>query len=200
MGKLILSNIALQDLDLVLSYLSESPGTASTIDHMNSLESTISRPFTRMTFYEALALLDRLGKRTTASETSGFNKEEEQALCSSVGNGGVFVTDFPSAQKPFYCSASSMDASTSAAVDLLIPGVGEMVGGSVRETNGERLLERMPGGVLGALGWYTDLRGHGSAPHGGFGLGFDRMLMWLLGVRNIRDTVIFPREIGKMYL
>ncbi|KAM7539983.1 hypothetical protein Aperf_G00000039230 [Anoplocephala perfoliata] len=189
-----------KDLVLVRSYLSESPDTANVTDHLNSLESTISRPFTRVTFHEALALLDRLGKRTTASDTSGFNKEEEQALCASVGNGGVFVTDFPSSQKPFYCAMSSKDASTSAAVDLLIPGGGEMVGGSVRETDRERLLERMPGGVLGTLGWYAGLRGHGGAPHGGFGLGFDRMLLWLLGLYNIRDTVTFPREIGKMYL
>ncbi|VDL57534.1 unnamed protein product [Hymenolepis diminuta] len=187
------------DLVLILSYLSESLDSTDITTHLNSLESVLSRPFIRITFHEALTTLDRLGKRTVASEINGFNKEEEQALCVSAGNGAVLVTDFPPDQKPFYCARSSENAATSAAVDLLIPGVGEMVGGSVREANRERLLERMPGGEVGTLNWYADLRGHGGAPHGGFGLGFDRMLLWLLGVYNIRDTVTFPREIGKMY-
>ncbi|VDO03336.1 unnamed protein product [Rodentolepis nana] len=189
-----------KDLALVLSYLAESLDSMNVTTHLSSLDSILSRPFTRMTFHEALATLNRLGKRTLASETNGFSKEEEQALCLSAGNSAVFVTDFPLSQKPFYCSRSPANAMTSAAVDLLIPEVGEMVGGSVREDNRERLLERMPGGEVGTLNWYADLRGHGGAPHGGFGLGFDRMLLWLLGVYNIRDTVTFPREIGKMYL
>nr|CUU00425.1 hypothetical transcript [Hymenolepis microstoma] len=189
-----------KDLALVLSYLAEPLDSTDTTTHLNSLEFVLSCPFTRMTFHEALATLDRLGKRSLASETNGFNKEEEQALCISAGNGAVFVTDFPLNQKPFYCSRSPANAMTSAAVDLLIPGVGEMVGGSVREANRERLLERMPGGEAGTLNWYADLRGHGGTPHGGFGLGFDRMLLWLLGVYNIRDTVTFPREVGKIYL
>lgn len=157
-----------------------------------------------MTFREALDHLERYGKRSSATNTevTGFSKEEEQELCVSVG-GGVFVTDFPAVQKPFYCAPSLISRNAvplAAAVDLLIPGVGELVGGSVRESRKEVLLTRMPGGETGALGWYASLRGHGSAPHGGFGLGFDRLLLWLLGVNNIRDTVTFPREVGKMHL
>ena len=164
-----------------------------------------------MTFHDALNYLESRGKRNAAS-TTGFNKEEEQALCAAVGSkggcgGAVFVTDFPATQKPFYCAQSTASTSarhqgelTVAAVDLLMPGVGEVVGGSVREVERETLLMRMPGGKGGALGWYAALRGHGGAPHGGFGLGFDRMLLWLLGAYNIRDVVTFPREIGKMYL
>lgn len=200
----LLSTISQNDLHHILSYLSETPGAVSPSEHLKTLQSVLSRPFTRMTFHEALDYLERHGKRnsTTNTEVSGFNKEEEQALCVTVG-GGVFVTDFPAAQKPFYCAQSLTSKNTEpsvAAVDLLIPGVGELVGGSVRESQKEVLLTRMPGGETGALGWYANLRGHGGAPHGGFGLGFDRLLLWLLGVYNIRDTVTFPREIGKMYL
>ncbi|CDS41269.1 asparaginyl tRNA synthetase [Echinococcus multilocularis] len=200
----LLSTTSQNDLHHILSYLSETPGAVSPSEHLKTLQSVLSCPFTRMTFHEALDYLERHGKRnsTTNTEVSGFNKEEEQALCVTVG-GGVFVTDFPAAQKPFYCAQSLTSKNTKpsvAAVDLLIPGVGELVGGSVRESQKEVLLTRMPGGETGALGWYANLRGHGGAPHGGFGLGFDRLLLWLLGVYNIRDTVTFPREIGKMYL
>ncbi|KAL5967090.1 putative asparagine--tRNA ligase mitochondrial, partial [Taenia solium] len=188
----LLSTTSENDLHYVLSYLSETSDTVSPPKHLETLQSVLCRPFARMTFSEALDYLKRYGKRspTTNAEVSGFSKEEEQALCVSVG-GGVFVTDFPATQKPFYCAqllTSRTATPLAAAVDLLIPGVGELVGGSVRESRKEVLLTQMPGGETGALGWYASLRGHGSAPHGGFGLGFDRLLLWMLGVNNIRDT------------
>ncbi|KAL5112214.1 putative asparagine--tRNA ligase mitochondrial [Taenia crassiceps] len=200
----LLSTTSQNDLRHVLSYLSETPSAVAPSEHLETLQSVLGRPFARITFSEALSYLERHGKRSFTANTgvSGFSKEEEQALCVSVG-GGVFVTDFPAAQKPFYCAPSLTSrnaAPLAAAVDLLIPGVGELVGGSVRESRKEVLLIRVPGGETGALRWYANLRGHGSAPHGGFGLGFDRLLLWLLGINNIRDTVTFPREIGKMHL
>ncbi len=157
-----------------------------------------------MTYGEATVFLERHGKRVTSDADGGLNKEEEQALCAGVGeNRGVLLTDFPASQKPFYCAPSGVGGEeTVCGVDLLVPGIGELVGGSVRETCGEALVERMKrqGVEADAMSWYTGLRGHGGAPHGGFGLGFDRLLMWTLGVYNIRDTVPFPREMNKMYL
>ncbi|VDN16913.1 unnamed protein product [Dibothriocephalus latus] len=110
-------------------------------------------------------------------------------------------------EKPFYCASSTAVNGSLAcvqAVDLLIPGIGELVGGSVRETDHAALAEKMRRQGLNpqspSMAWYLGLRGHGGAPHAGFGLGFDRLLLWMLGVYNIRDTVPFPRELEKIYM
>lgn len=123
-------------------------------------------------------------------------------LCTCVGGRGVFLTNFPASQKPFYCASGDAGDEMLSGVDLLVPGVGELVGGSVRETCPTRLVEKMTrqGVDVESMNWYTALRTLGGAPHSGFGLGFDRLLLWTLGVSNIRDTVPFPREMNKMHL
>ncbi|VDD83984.1 unnamed protein product [Mesocestoides corti] len=189
------------DLDLVLSYLTEPRGCVKSNVHLDRLESILNRPFERIPYKEAIAFLERQGRRSEGG-ASGLNKDDEQAICAGVGGRAVFITDFPATLKPFYCAVSSTAPDLVCGVDLLVPGIGELVGGSVREANADALVERMvrQGLEPASMTWYTGLRGHGGAPHGGFGLGFDRLLLWTLGVYNIRDVVPFPREINKMHL
>ena len=155
---------------------------------------------------------------------SSLQAEHEKYLAETVGCGGpVFVTDYPRDTKAFYMapSATEQPLPTVACFDLLVPELCEIVGGSIREHRLENLLMSMSShGLLGksasptkqyarvvtqdlaanvppALQWYVDLRKYGSVPHGGFGLGFDRLLSYLSGVSNIRDIVAFPRWYGR---
>jgi asparaginyl-tRNA synthetase len=142
----------------------------------------------------------------------GLQTEHERYLAESMGRGGpIFVTDYPRNIKPFYMAPSTdsaaegQAASTVACFDLLVPEICELVGGSMREHRLPELLKSMEEHGLqqtrddnadasdGSLQWYVDLRRYGSVPHGGFGLGFDRLLCYLAGVSNIRDVVSFPR-------
>lgn len=142
----------------------------------------------------------------------GLQTEHERFLAESIGQGGpVFVTDYPRGIKPFYMAPSKSSKSeagalpTVACFDLLVPELCELVGGSMREHRLAELLQSMKEHNLqlpteasedaleGSLQWYVDLRRYGSVPHGGFGLGFDRLLCYLSGVSNIRDVVSFPR-------
>ncbi|XPS68722.1 Asparagine--tRNA ligase [Ascochyta lentis] len=146
----------------------------------------------------------------------GLQTEHERYLAEHVGNGGpVFVTDYPRSMKPFYMSPStpsgsdSQGTSTVACFDLLVPEICELVGGSMREHKLPDLQQSMADHGLrlaadsnaeasdGSLQWYLDLRRYGSVPHGGFGLGFDRLICYLSGVQNIRDVVAFPRYYKK---
>ncbi|KAL7061626.1 hypothetical protein AAHC03_0287 [Spirometra sp. Aus1] len=193
------------DLRLVLSYLSEPPNS-STAEHIAKLRRMLPLPFARVTFTEADNYLQRAGR--SRSSEDGLSKEEEQEICQWVGDRPVFITDFPASMKPFYCASTGSVTNGSPAyvqaVDLLIPGIGELIGGSVRETDGSALAEKMRRQGLNpqspSMAWYLGLRGHGGAPHAGFGLGFDRLLLWILGAYNIRDTVPFPRELQKIYM
>lgn len=188
----------------MLSSLSNLDTPTSVSSHLQHLESMLSSSssFRRISFDEAAAYLDRkLGKSLNATLEEGLSKADEQNICMWVGNQPVFITDFPTSQKPFYCALSSIDSRVSA-VDLLVPGIGELVGGSVRESDAVSLRDRMRRQKLdeASVDWYAGLRGHGGAPTGGFGLGFDRLLLWILGIYNIRDTVPFPRELNKFCL
>lgn len=126
--------------------------------------------------------------------------------------GPVFVTDYPAAVKPFYMRMNE-DGKTVGCFDLLMPGVGELAGGSLREERYSRLEEALEGqrrrraeeGNVGdddedELGWYLELRRYGGAPHGGFGMGFERLVCWLSGIDNIRESIAMPRWAGKMLL
>lgn len=142
----------------------------------------------------------------------GLQTEHERYLAQHFGKGGpIFVTDYPRNIKPFYMaptadsSGQGQDTSTVACFDLLVPEICELVGGSMREHRLPELIKSMKEhgllgesgdnreGIGGTLQWYIDLRRYGSVPHGGFGLGFDRLLCYLSGVSNIRDVVSFPR-------
>ncbi|WPG98035.1 asparaginyl-tRNA synthetase [Acrodontium crateriforme] len=166
----------------------------------------------RITYAEAISTLQQAQSDGRASfvfapqESDGLQAEHERFLASTIGQGKpVFVTDYPAVQKPFYMPPSSTTlnskgtSSTVACFDLLVPDLCELVGGSMREFRLNALVDSMQKkGVAGEnLEWYQDLRKYGSVPHGGFGLGFDRLLCYLSGVGNVRDVVAFPRWHGR---
>lgn len=167
----------------------------------------LEKPWRRITYHQALDGLDRADSKgvfTQSARIAGLTTEHERYIASHVGQGApVFVTDYPASQKPFYMAPSrtqSGDEQTVACFDLLLPEVCEVVGGSMREHRLGPLQDAMRAkGVAGNvdLDWYLDLRRYGSVPHGGFGLGFDRLLCYLTGAYNIRDVVAFPRWYGR---
>lgn len=175
-------------------------------------------PWPRITYEMAVQHLKEAVSRNQVhfefapGHEDGLQTEHERFLAESVGRGGpVFVTDYPRNIKPFYMAPSkdsekqSERSSTVACFDLLVPELCELVGGSMREHRLPELIQSMKEHNLdrstgadgntneGSLQWYVDLRRYGSVPHGGFGLGFDRLLCYLSGVSNIRDVVSFPR-------
>ena len=123
-----------------------------------------------------------------------LQSEHERYICEKVVNGPVFLTDYPKDIKAFYMRVND-DNKTVAACDLLVPGIGELVGGSQREERYDVLEKLMDekGMNKETLQWYMDLRRFGGCKHAGFGLGFDRFLMYLTGMANIRDVEPFPR-------
>jgi len=123
--------------------------------------------------------------------------EHERYLTEKVFQGPVFVTNYPKDIKAFYMKLNP-DGKTVAAMDCLVPGIGEIVGGSQREEDLEILNRRIDEMGLKAedYNWYLELREYGSIRHAGFGLGFERMIMYLTGVNNIRDVLPFPRTVG----
>ena len=123
--------------------------------------------------------------------------EHEKYLTEQVFGKPVFVTDYPKEIKAFYMRLND-DGKTVAAVDLLVPGIGEIIGGSQREERLEILQQRMKDFQLEEENywWYLDLRKYGGTKHAGFGLGFERLVMYLTGIANIRDVLPFPRTTG----
>ncbi len=162
---------------------------------LSKLQKTVETPFHRLTHEEAVdRLLERKEPYTIApAHDADLATEHEKALTEILG-GPVFVTDWPKAIKAFYMRVND-DGRTVAAVDLLMPGAGEVIGGSQREERLDVLLERMKEMGVGEreLKWYLDLRRYGTTPHAGYGLGFDRLLMYVCGIANIRDVIPFPR-------
>ena len=153
--------------------------------------------FKRMTYSEAIELLKQADVKFENDQIEwgmDLQSEHERYLCEKVVNGTVFLTDYPKDIKAFYMRLND-DGKTVAACDLLVPGVGELVGGSQREERYEVLTARMQemGMESESLQWYMDLRRYGGCKHAGFGLGFDRMLMYLSGMQNIRDVEPFAR-------
>ena len=128
---------------------------------------------------------------------SDLQTEHERYLTEKIFNGPVFVTDYPKEIKSFYMRLND-DGKTVAAMDMLVPGVGEMIGGSQREERLDYLEKRIEelGMNRKVYEWYIDLRRYGSAKHAGFGLGFERLVMYLTGVSNIRDVLPFPRTVN----
>ena len=165
-------------------------------DVMNRLTALRNSEFKRMTYTEAIDILLKSGVKFENKVSWGMdlNREHERYICEQVVHGPVFLTDYPKDIKAFYMRIND-DNKTVAACDLLVPGVGELVGGSQREERYDVLKARMEemGMETEGLQWYMDLRRYGGCKHAGFGLGFDRFLMYLTGVGNIRDTEPFPR-------
>lgn len=152
--------------------------------------------FKRMTYTEAIDLLLQADVKFDNKVEWGMdlNSEHERYICEKIVDGPVFLTDYPKEIKAFYMRVND-DGKTVAACDLLVPGVGELVGGSQREERYDVLEARMKdmGMTTDSLQWYKDLRRYGGCKHAGFGLGFDRLLMYLTGMQNIRDVEPFPR-------
>ncbi len=164
------------------------------------LEFVAKRPFERLPYGEAVDLLADSGQKFEYPAEYGANlqSEHERYLSEQHFKCPVTVYDFPKEIKPFYMRAND-DGKTVAAMDVLLPGIGEIVGGSQREERLEVLRENMKRQNLNETDywWYLELRKYGSVPHSGFGLGFERMLMFITGVGNIRDVIPFPRTPGK---
>ena len=121
-----------------------------------------------------------------------MQSEHERYLVEKHFKKPVIITDYPKEIKAFYMKQNE-DGKTVAAMDVLFPGIGEIVGGSQREDNLEKLTTRMKEAGIHELDWYLDTRRFGSAPHSGFGLGFERFILFVTGMSNIRDVIPFPR-------
>ncbi len=166
------------------------------LDRLNNI---VNSSFAHVTYTEAIKLLEESGKEFEYKPFWGcdMQTEHERYLCEQIFKKPVFVTDYPKEIKAFYMRQND-DGKTVAAMDMLVPGVGELIGGSQREERMDKLLE-----AYGRFGlnpedywWYTELRKYGGTHHAGFGLGFERLIMYITGVSNIRDVEAFPRTTG----
>jgi asparaginyl-tRNA synthetase len=160
------------------------------------LERLVESQFTRMDYTEAVAVLQRSGRSFEFPVSWGVDlqSEHERYLTDELVKGPVVVTNYPKDIKAFYMRQND-DGRTVAAMDVLVPGVGELIGGSQREERLDRLDARMAEMGIDAAGlsWYRDLRRYGTVPHAGFGLGFERAVLYCTGMENIRDVIPFPR-------
>lgn len=163
---------------------------------LDRLNNVINSDFVRITYTDAVKELEKVNDKFEYKVSWGVDlqTEHERYLCEQIFKKPVFVTDYPKDIKAFYMKENP-DGKTVAAADLLVPGIGEIIGGSQREENYEKLLNRMKELKMDIDGydWYLDLRKYGSCVHSGFGLGFERGIMYLTGMQNIRDVIPFPR-------
>ena len=160
------------------------------------LELVAGSEFGRVSYTDAIEILKKNNKKFQYPVEWGVDiqTEHERYLTEVVFQKPVFVTDYPKEIKSFYMKQNP-DGRTVAAADMLVPGIGELIGGSQREEDYGKLAARMDELGLDKAGydWYLDLRRFGTVEHAGFGLGFERMLMYLTGIQNIRDVLPFPR-------
>ncbi|MCS6981122.1 MAG: asparagine--tRNA ligase [Flavobacteriales bacterium] len=165
-------------------------------DLLQDLRAAISQPFHKVSYTEAIEILRKSGHPFEFEPRWGadLQSEHEKYLTEQHFRGPVVVIDYPKEIKAFYMRLNE-DGRTVAAMDILFPGIGEVVGGSQREERLEVLLRRMEEMKISraALNWYLDLRRFGSVPHSGFGLGLERFLSFLTGMRNVRDVILSPR-------
>ncbi len=156
--------------------------------------------FARLTYTEAIDILAKVKDRFEVKDIywgMDLQSEHERYLSEQVFKKPLFLTNYPKEIKSFYMKQNE-DGKTVAAADLLVPGVGELIGGSQREDNYEKLVERMKECNLPLEDWYLDLRKYGGVTHAGFGLGFERMIMYLTGISNIRDVIPYPRTVSNL--
>jgi asparaginyl-tRNA synthetase len=165
-------------------------------DLMPTLENLLAHPFERVPYTDAIALLEQSGKSFEYPVSWGMDlqTEHERWLCEERFQRPVVVYDYPASLKPFYMRFND-DERTVGAMDLLVPRIGELIGGSQREERLDVLTRRMEAQGLNKddYWWYLETRRFGTAPHSGFGMGFERLLMLVTGVTNIRDVIPFPR-------
>ena len=163
---------------------------------LERLHHVIVSDFVRISYTDAIKELEKHNNEFEYKVSWGVDlqTEHERYLCENIFKKPVFVTDYPKDIKAFYMKQNP-DGKTVAATDLLVPGIGEIIGGSQREEDYDKLLNRMKelNMPLEEYSWYLDLRKYGSCHHAGFGLGFERAIMYLTGMQNIRDVIPFPR-------
>ena len=163
---------------------------------LERLNNVIHSDFARISYTDAIKELEKANDKFEFKVSWGVDlqTEHERYLCEQVFKKPVFVTDYPMDIKAFYMKQNP-DGKTVAAADLLAPGIGEIIGGSQREENYDKLVARMKelNMDIDSYNWYLDLRKYGSCDHAGFGLGFERAIMYLTGMQNIRDVIPFPR-------
>ena len=163
---------------------------------LDRLNNVINSDFARISYTDAVKELEKYNDKFEVKVFWGLDlqTEHERFLCEQIFKKPVFVTDYPKDIKAFYMKLNP-DGKTVAAADLLVPGIGEIVGGSQREEDYDKLLTRMKelDMPIENYEWYLDLRKYGSCNHAGFGLGFERAIMYLTGMQNIRDVIPFPR-------
>ena len=166
------------------------PGLIETLEHV------VESKFTRITYTDAVKELEKHASEFEFKPFWGcdLQSEHEKYLTEQVFKGPVIVTDYPKEIKAFYMKQND-DGKTVRAMDVLVPGLGEIIGGSERENNLAALETRMTDLGLDVKNywWYLDLRRYGTVPHSGFGLGFDRLLLYVTGMANIRDVIPYPR-------
>ena len=159
-------------------------------------ENIINNQFERITYTEAIALLEKADAKFEYPISWGLDlqSEHERYLCEQQFKKPVIVTDYPVEIKAFYMRLND-DGKTVAAMDILAPKLGEIVGGSQREERLDILESRIKAQGMDPedLWWYLDLRRYGTVPHAGFGLGFERLIMLVTGLQNIKDCIPFPR-------
>lgn len=196
---------------IALAQTPEGESVPETVKNRPDLKDIASKAFTRITYTDAV---DLINQHTGSDEVNapakwgvGLSSEHEKFLAKHF-NGPVFVTHYPASLKPFYMLPSdatpdfvkdrSSTEPTVACFDLLVPGLGELIGGSLREHRLEHLQTAMQRAGLKAedYSWYLDLRKYGTMPHGGWGMGWERYITWVTGIHNVRDVVAFPRWMG----
>ena len=168
------------------------------LDRLNNL---VESDFARVSYTDAVKILEEHNDAFDYKVSWGtdLQTEHERFLTEKIYNKPVFVTDYPKEIKSFYMRLND-DGKTVAAADMLVPGVGELIGGSQREERKDLLLARIKelGLNMDMYQWYMDLRRFGSAKHAGYGLGFERLIMYVTGINNIRDVELYPRCSGKL--
>lgn len=166
---------------------------------IDRLENVVNNEFERITYTKAIELLTPYKDqfKYPVEWEAGLQTEHERFITEKIYKKPVFVTDYPAGVKAFYMKQNP-DGKTVAAVDLLVPGVGEIIGGSQREENYEVLINKIKEQGMNEETYkaYLDTRKYGTVVHSGFGLGFERMVMYLTGMSNIRDVIPFPRTTG----
>ena len=160
------------------------------------MEGIVTSDFERLTYTEAVDILQRSGESFEFPVVWGsdLQSEHERYLAETKIGKPIIVTDYPKEIKAFYMRLNE-DGKTARALDVLVPRIGEIIGGSQREERRDVLLERIRQSGLDEKNywWYLDLRSYGTVPHAGFGLGFERTVQFVTGVANIRDVIPFPR-------
>jgi asparaginyl-tRNA synthetase len=175
---------------------------------IETLTQVVNSKFTHISYTDAIAELQKAVTNSVGATKVAFEfkpewgcdlqSEHEKYLTEKVAGGPVIVTDYPKDIKAFYMKQND-DGKTVRAMDVLVPRLGEIIGGSQREDNLEKLCKRMisMGMKIEDYPWYLDLRRYGTAPHAGFGLGFERLMQYVTGIANIRDVIPFPRTVGQ---